>query len=31
MNLLRWTSPRVIKESYLPQSDWKFPGTDCRP
>ncbi|MHB0773879.1 L-glutamate gamma-semialdehyde dehydrogenase [Bradyrhizobium sp. 1.29L] len=26
MNLLRWTSPRVIKESYLPQSDWKFTG-----
>lgn len=26
MNLLRWTSPRVIKESYLPQRDWKFPG-----
>ena len=26
MNLLRWTSPRVIKESYLPQANWKFTG-----
>lgn len=26
MNLLRWTSPRVIKESYLPQSGWRFTG-----
>ena len=26
LNLLRWTSPRVIKESYLPQSDWRFDG-----
>lgn len=24
MNLLRWTSPRVIKESYLPQGPWRF-------
>lgn len=27
MNLLRWTSPRVIKESYLPQTDWEFHGS----
>lgn len=26
MNLLRWTSPRVIKESYLPQTGWRFTG-----
>ncbi len=27
MNLLRWTSPRVIKESYLPQGAWSFTGS----
>jgi 1-pyrroline-5-carboxylate dehydrogenase len=26
MNLLRWTSPRVIKERYLPQGRWQFTG-----
>ena len=26
MNLLRWISPRVIKESYLPQTGWRFTG-----
>ncbi|MBT2337200.1 L-glutamate gamma-semialdehyde dehydrogenase [Variovorax paradoxus] len=26
MNLLRWTSPRVIKESYLAQGPWQFTG-----
>lgn len=26
MNLLRWTSPRVIKETYLPQREWAFKG-----
>jgi 1-pyrroline-5-carboxylate dehydrogenase len=24
MNLLRWTSPRVIKETLLPQTQWRF-------
>jgi len=24
MNLLRWTSPRVIKETLLPQAQWRF-------
>ncbi|GAB3627608.1 carnitine dehydratase [Pandoraea terrae] len=24
MNLLRWTSPRVVKETYLPVRHWKF-------
>lgn len=27
MNLLRWTSPRVIKEAFLPQREWSF-GTN---
>lgn len=27
MNLLRWTSPRMIKESYLPQTHWRFTGS----
>ncbi|MCK1402304.1 L-glutamate gamma-semialdehyde dehydrogenase [Bradyrhizobium sp. 4] len=26
MNLLRWTSPRVIKETYLPEASWSFAG-----
>jgi 1-pyrroline-5-carboxylate dehydrogenase len=26
MNLLRWTSPRVIKETLLPEREWKFAG-----
>ncbi len=26
MNLLRWTSPRVIKETYLAQGQWRFTG-----
>lgn len=24
MNLLRWTSPRVVKETYLPPRNWSF-------
>lgn len=24
MNLLRWTSPRVVKETYLPTRNWRF-------
>lgn len=24
LNLLRWASPRVVKETYLPQRDWTF-------
>jgi 1-pyrroline-5-carboxylate dehydrogenase len=24
-NLLRWTSPRVIKETYVPPKDWRYP------
>ncbi|MEX3981240.1 L-glutamate gamma-semialdehyde dehydrogenase [Paraburkholderia sp. EG287A] len=24
LNLLRWASPRVVKETYLPARDWKF-------
>jgi len=26
MNLLRWTSPRVIKETLLPERAWRFSG-----
>lgn len=26
MNLLRWTSPRVVKETYLPTRTWTFGG-----
>lgn len=26
MNLMRWTTPRVIKETYLPQREWRFTG-----
>ena len=26
LNLLRWVSPRVVKESYLPPRDWRFPA-----
>jgi 1-pyrroline-5-carboxylate dehydrogenase len=24
-NLLRWTSPRVIKETFVPPRDWRHP------
>jgi 1-pyrroline-5-carboxylate dehydrogenase len=24
-NLLRWTSPRVIKETFVPATDWRYP------
>lgn len=26
LNLLRWTSPRTIKENYLPIEDWRYPS-----
>ena len=25
LNLLRWTSPRVIKENFVPPVDWRYP------
>ena len=25
MNLLRWTSPRAIKETFAPPTDWRYP------
>src|SRR4051794_18379936 len=25
LNLLRWTSPRAIKENFLPPTDWRYP------
>jgi 1-pyrroline-5-carboxylate dehydrogenase len=24
-NLLRWTSPRIIKENFVPPTDWRYP------
>ena len=28
VNLLRWTSPRSIKETFVPPKDWKYPYMD---
>ncbi len=28
MNLIRWTSPRTIKETFLPATDYKYPYMD---
>ncbi|MCA9489048.1 MAG: 1-pyrroline-5-carboxylate dehydrogenase, partial [Myxococcales bacterium] len=25
LNLLRWTSPRAIKETFDPPTDWRYP------
>jgi 1-pyrroline-5-carboxylate dehydrogenase len=25
VNLLRWTSPRSIKETFVPPKDWRYP------
>jgi 1-pyrroline-5-carboxylate dehydrogenase len=25
LNLLRWTSPRALKENFLPPTDWRYP------
>jgi 1-pyrroline-5-carboxylate dehydrogenase len=25
LNLLRWTSPRTIKETFVPPTDWRYP------
>jgi 1-pyrroline-5-carboxylate dehydrogenase len=25
LNLLRWVSPRTIKESFVPPTDWRYP------
>ena len=25
LNLLRWTSPRTIKETFVPPHDWRYP------
>jgi 1-pyrroline-5-carboxylate dehydrogenase len=25
LNLLRWVSPRTIKETFVPPTDWKYP------
>lgn len=28
LNLLRWTSPRAIKENFAPPTDWRYPWLD---
>jgi len=25
MNLMRWTSQRTMKETFVPASDWRYP------
>src|SRR5438067_3755658 len=31
LNLLRWTSPRTIKETYVPPTDHRYPYMDAEP
>jgi 1-pyrroline-5-carboxylate dehydrogenase len=31
LNLIRWTSPRVIKETYVPPTDHRYPFMDADP
>ena len=28
LNMLRWVSPRVIKEAFVPPVDWRYPHQD---
>ena len=28
LNLLRWVSPRAIKETFVPPTDWRYPHQD---
>jgi len=28
-NLARWVSPRVIKETFVPPTDWRYPHMDA--
>jgi 1-pyrroline-5-carboxylate dehydrogenase len=28
LNLLRWVSPRTIKETFVPARDWRYPWLD---
>ena len=30
LNLLRWTSPRTIKETFMPPSDYRYPYMEGR-
>ena len=30
-NLIRWVSPRTIKETLAPPTDWKYPFLDADP
>jgi 1-pyrroline-5-carboxylate dehydrogenase len=31
LNLIRWTSPRTIKETYVPPTDHRYPYMDPEP
>jgi 1-pyrroline-5-carboxylate dehydrogenase len=31
LNLLRWVSPRTIKETFVPPADWRYPHLGDRP
>ena len=31
LNLIRWTSPRTIKETYAPPTDHRYPYMDAEP
>jgi 1-pyrroline-5-carboxylate dehydrogenase len=28
LNLLRWTSPRTVKETFAPPTDYRYPHMD---
>ena len=28
LNLVRWVSPRSIKETFVPATDWRYPHQD---
>ena len=29
LNMLRWVSPRVIKETFVPPTEWRYPHQDA--
>ena len=29
LNISRWVSPRVIKETFVPPTDWRYPHMDA--
>ena len=30
-NLIRWASPRVIKETFVPPTDYRYPSMQAEP